>query len=95
MMNLALIFFHCIVSFSGLYYSSAADTLTPTQSIRNGSTLVSSGQSFELGFFSPGNSKNRYFGIWYKQNPETVTRVANRNNPITGSNGFSYYKKMD
>ncbi|XWS51980.1 hypothetical protein CRYUN_Cryun11dG0028300 [Craigia yunnanensis] len=48
----------------------------------DGETLVSSGQSFELGFFSPGNSKNRYLGIWYKQNPETVSWVANRNNPI-------------
>ncbi|XP_021287358.1 G-type lectin S-receptor-like serine/threonine-protein kinase At4g27290 [Herrania umbratica] len=54
----------------------------------DGETLVSSGGSFELGFFSPGNSKNRYLGIWYKQTPETVTWVANRNNPITGSHGF-------
>ncbi|XP_017980559.1 PREDICTED: G-type lectin S-receptor-like serine/threonine-protein kinase At4g27290 [Theobroma cacao] len=54
----------------------------------DGETLVSSGQSFELGFFSPGNSKNRYLGIWYKQTPETVSWVANRNNPITGSHGF-------
>ncbi|XVF04058.1 hypothetical protein REPUB_Repub05bG0048300 [Reevesia pubescens] len=70
------------------HLSIALDTVLERQSISDGESLVSSSQSFELGFFSPGNSKNRYLGIWYKQNPETVTWVANRNNPITGSNGF-------
>ncbi|KAJ0044443.1 hypothetical protein Pint_04380 [Pistacia integerrima] len=66
----------------------AADTITAGQSIRDGTdTLISSFQSFELGFFSPGNSNNRYLGIWYKISPGTVVWVANRNNPITDKNG--------
>ncbi|KAF8409419.1 hypothetical protein HHK36_005495 [Tetracentron sinense] len=69
--------------------SIAADTITPTQSISDGlgQTLVSSGQTFELGFFSPGNSKNRYIGIWYKNSPSAVLWVANRENPTTDSSG--------
>ncbi|KAJ9671812.1 hypothetical protein PVL29_025495 [Vitis rotundifolia] len=61
----------------------AADSIRIDQSISDGETLVSSGQSFELGFFSPGSSKNRYLGLWYKNTPQTVVWVANRNNPIT------------
>ncbi|XVF77715.1 hypothetical protein PTKIN_Ptkin14bG0069300 [Pterospermum kingtungense] len=41
------------------------------------------------GFFSPGNSKNRYLGIWYKNIPiQTVVWVANRINPINDSTGL-------
>ncbi|BAT89398.1 hypothetical protein VIGAN_06034500 [Vigna angularis var. angularis] len=40
-------------------------------------TLVSKGETFELGFFSPENSKNRYLGIWYKNITQTVVWVAN------------------
>ena len=67
----------------------AADSIRMDRSIRDGEALVSSGQSFELGFFSPGtgSSKNRYLGIWYKNTPQTVVWVANRNNPITDSYG--------
>ena len=57
------------------------------ESISQGETLVSSGQSFELGFFSSRSSKNRYLGIWYKNTPQTVVWVANRNNPIVDSYG--------
>ncbi|KAF8409416.1 hypothetical protein HHK36_005492 [Tetracentron sinense] len=69
--------------------SIAVDTITPTQAVRDGVTLVSTGERFELGFFSPGNSKNRYVGIWYKQIPiATVVWVANRDNPLTNSSGI-------
>ncbi|XWS10557.1 hypothetical protein CRYUN_Cryun38cG0006000 [Craigia yunnanensis] len=88
MTTLASIFFHCLVAFSSLYYSSATDTLTPTQSIRNGSTLVSSGQSFELGFFSPGLSKNQYLAIWYKKFPDIVVWIANREKPVKDSHAI-------
>lgn len=67
--------------------SFAADMITPTQFIRDGETLISSSQSFELGFFSPGNSNNRYVGIWYKISPETVVWVANRKDPIPDHQG--------
>ena len=67
--------------------TAATDTLGPGQYLRDNQTLVSSGQRFELGFFSPGNSGNRYLGIWYKNLPLTVVWVANRNRSIAGSSG--------
>ncbi|KAF7112201.1 hypothetical protein RHSIM_RhsimUnG0255500 [Rhododendron simsii] len=65
----------------------SADTLSSSKSLRDGETLVSPGQKFELGFFSPGSSKNRYLGIWYVRTPDTVVWVANRNNPIIDVQG--------
>lgn len=57
----------------------ALDTMTSTQDLKDGDTLASSGGIFELGFFKPGESKNRYLGIWYKTVSEkTVVWVANR-----------------
>ena len=76
-----------------LGFSIAADTISSNQSITdhgnssNTTTLVSSGEVFELGFFSPGNSKNRYIGIWHKKAPNSVVWVANRNTPLTDSFG--------
>ncbi|VVA35434.1 Hypothetical predicted protein [Prunus dulcis] len=69
--------------------SFAVDSISPSKSIRDGTTLVSKGGSFELGFFSPGSSENRYLGIWYKNIPvRTVVWVANRCNPINDSSGI-------
>ncbi|KAK3424081.1 hypothetical protein EUGRSUZ_F00857 [Eucalyptus grandis] len=68
-----------------LNLSIASDTLSSVRSIKDGEKLVSSDQSFELSFFSPGNSKNRYFSMWYKISPETVVWVANRDKPLTDS----------
>nr|GMC56667.1 G-type lectin S-receptor-like serine/threonine-protein kinase At4g27290 [Ipomoea batatas] len=66
--------------------SSARDSITSTQFLKDGETIVSSGGIFELGFFSPTNSLNRYVGIWYKQIPVfTVVWVANRDTPITNT----------
>lgn len=66
----------------------AADTLTVDESLRDGDTLTSTGESFELGFFSPGNSTNRYVGIWYKNvSVFTVAWVANRQFPVTNKSG--------
>ncbi|XVF77741.1 hypothetical protein PTKIN_Ptkin14bG0071200 [Pterospermum kingtungense] len=71
---------------------TANSTLTPGQSIKdsNGDTLISADGMFELGFFSPGNSKSRYLGTWYnteKVSIKTVVWVANRETPITGTSG--------
>jgi hypothetical protein len=75
--------------FSG--FSHAVDTITQSQSISDGGsgrTLVSKDGSFELGFFSPNSSTNRYLGIWYKNIPlRTVVWVANRRNPIKDLSG--------
>ncbi|WKA12319.1 hypothetical protein VitviT2T_029716 [Vitis vinifera] len=74
--------------FSLLRISTAVDTITINQHIRAGETITSAGGTFELGFFSPGNSKNRYLGIWYKKvAPRTVVWVANRESPLTDSSG--------
>ncbi|KAJ9671909.1 hypothetical protein PVL29_025527 [Vitis rotundifolia] len=74
--------------FSLLRFSIAVDTITVNQPIRDGETITSAGGSFELGFFSPGNSKNRYLGIWYKKLATgTVVWVGNRESPLTDSSG--------
>ncbi|KAK1440210.1 hypothetical protein QVD17_06035 [Tagetes erecta] len=67
----------------------AADTLSTNQTIRYNETIVSSPQeTFELGFFSPANSRNHYVGIWYKKiSIQTVVWVANRNTPLTSPSG--------
>ncbi|XP_062086964.1 G-type lectin S-receptor-like serine/threonine-protein kinase At1g61550 [Humulus lupulus] len=63
---------------------SAIYNITSSRALSQGQTLVSSNQIFELGFFSPNNSANKYVGIWYKQIlPLTVVWVANRDNPLT------------
>ncbi|KAK9092261.1 hypothetical protein Syun_027172 [Stephania yunnanensis] len=65
---------------------SATDSITQTNSLIDGETLLSDRETFALGFFSPGNSKNRYIGIWYNRiSEQTVIWVANRDNPVTNS----------
>ncbi|XP_059456160.1 G-type lectin S-receptor-like serine/threonine-protein kinase At4g27290 isoform X1 [Corylus avellana] len=73
--------------FSLLRISITQDTITPTQSLRDGGTLVSAGQSFQLGFFRPGNSNSRYLGIWYMISSEIVAWVANRDAPLSDHSG--------
>ncbi|KAM4102974.1 hypothetical protein ACJW30_06G043800 [Castanea mollissima] len=71
-------------------FSHAADNITQSQSLSDseGTTLVSKDGVFVLGFFSPGDSTNRYLGIWYNNIPiPTAVWVANRRNPITDSSG--------
>ncbi|PIA38458.1 hypothetical protein AQUCO_02800282v1 [Aquilegia coerulea] len=68
----------------------AAYTLTPSQSIIDGQILISQGETFELGFFSPSNSKFRYVGIWYNTKTipvQTVVWVANRDSPLLDTSG--------
>ncbi|THG19794.1 hypothetical protein TEA_000034 [Camellia sinensis var. sinensis] len=69
---------------------NSIDTMTSTQPIKDGDLLVSNGETFALGFFSPGNgtSNRRYVGISYnKISEQTVVWVANRDNPINGMSG--------
>ncbi|KAA3467579.1 G-type lectin S-receptor-like serine/threonine-protein kinase [Gossypium australe] len=66
----------------------ALNTISPGQSIKDGQTIVSASGSFELGFFSPGNSKSRYVGIWYKKvSTGTVVWVANREASVSDASG--------
>ena len=69
-------------------FCTSLDTLTLNQSIKDGQSLISKENNFALGFFSPGNSSNRYLGIWYvKVTQHTVVWVANRNDPINDTSG--------
>lgn len=81
---------HCLTILCLTFFTTIAvslNTLTATQSLTNNLTLVSPGQVFELGFFTPDNSR-WYFGIWYKNIPvKTVVWVANKDTPISNSSG--------
>ncbi|THG14293.1 hypothetical protein TEA_008871 [Camellia sinensis var. sinensis] len=58
------------------------------ESIRINQTSTSAGGNFALGFFNPGNSTNRYLGIWYKTiSEQTVIWVAHRDNLAKNSHG--------
>ncbi|KAF4348504.1 hypothetical protein F8388_000758 [Cannabis sativa] len=57
--------------------------------MRDGTIMVSNEGTFELGFFTPSSSKNRYLGIWFRKIPvPTVVWVANRCKPINDSSGI-------
>lgn len=71
---------------------SATDTITTALSLHDGGdeTIVSSPNgTFELGFFSPDKTKNRYVGIWYKNiSVRTYVWVANREAPLYNTTGI-------
>ncbi|XP_057730630.1 G-type lectin S-receptor-like serine/threonine-protein kinase At4g27290 [Arachis stenosperma] len=82
-----LCFWSVLFSFI-LRNSTSLDNITPVQSITDGQTLISSGGTFELGFYSPGNSNGRYLGIWYHNIfPKVVVWVANREKPLNNTSG--------
>ncbi|KAL8491788.1 hypothetical protein ACS0TY_023403 [Phlomoides rotata] len=67
----------------------ATDTIKVNEEgITYGNPLVSSGGKFKLGFFSPGNSRKWYVGLWFTNVTEsTVVWVANRDSPISDNSG--------
>ncbi|GAU40203.1 hypothetical protein TSUD_397300 [Trifolium subterraneum] len=70
--------------------STSLHILAVNQTIRDGGgeSLVSEGGIIELGFFSPGSSKGRYLGVWYRNvTPLTVIWVANRETPLQKHSG--------
>ncbi|XP_071730179.1 G-type lectin S-receptor-like serine/threonine-protein kinase At4g27290 [Rutidosis leptorrhynchoides] len=68
--------------------TTAVDTISANQTIRDGETIVSLQETFELGFFSPANSTKRYVGIWYKRiSYKTIMWVANRDTPLMNTSG--------
>ncbi|AEE85321.1 unnamed protein product [Arabidopsis thaliana] len=74
--------------FSTILLAQATDILIANQTLKDGDTIVSQGGSFEVGFFSPGGSRNRYLGIWYKKiSLQTVVWVANRDSPLYDLSG--------
>ncbi|KAF8409410.1 hypothetical protein HHK36_005486 [Tetracentron sinense] len=73
-----------LLIFSFFHLDEATDTIKPGQSISHSETIISAGGKFELGFFSPGKSRNYFLGIWYKKIiGQTVAWVANREQPLT------------
>ncbi|XP_019156168.1 PREDICTED: G-type lectin S-receptor-like serine/threonine-protein kinase At4g27290 [Ipomoea nil] len=82
-----LIYIILLVSFQQISFASNTISISTTHSLKDGDTIVSSGGIFEMGFFSPTGSQNRYVGIWYKQMQPipTVVWVANRDTPLTNT----------
>lgn len=66
--------------------STSTDTLATSASIAgNNQTLVSAGNVFQLGFFSPDGART-YLGIWYYNiTVRTIVWVANRQSPVLSS----------
>ncbi|XP_012092438.1 G-type lectin S-receptor-like serine/threonine-protein kinase At2g19130 [Jatropha curcas] len=64
--------------------SLSADRITANQSLSGDQTIISSGGTFKLGFFKPGNTSNYYIGMWYNRvSQQTIVWVANRQTPIS------------
>ncbi|KAK3431766.1 hypothetical protein EUGRSUZ_E03638 [Eucalyptus grandis] len=83
----SILYFLSICMFA-LEVCKSVDVLSSSEPIRDGDTLVSAGEKFQLGFFSPGNSSNRYLAIQYHNIPEkTIVWVANGDNPVNDSSG--------
>lgn len=86
-------FLHTLLLCTSFLYCLAKDTITSHSLLRDdavGSNLVSAGEKFELGFFTPNGSSDsrRYVGIWYFGfNQRTVVWVANRDSPLTDTGG--------
>ncbi|XP_074380167.1 G-type lectin S-receptor-like serine/threonine-protein kinase At4g27290 isoform X2 [Apium graveolens] len=69
--------------------STSLNVLRINQTLKDGDTLVSANNEFELGFFSPGSSMNRYVGIWFKKvSYGTIVWVANRAAPLNNTSGI-------
>ncbi|KAI3675455.1 hypothetical protein L1987_85045 [Smallanthus sonchifolius] len=78
-----LIFGFLVALYASITCTCALDTISVNQKVRYGKTIVSSEETFELGFFLPGKSTNYYVGIWYKKIlNQTVVWVVNPNTPL-------------
>ncbi|XP_023757732.1 G-type lectin S-receptor-like serine/threonine-protein kinase At4g27290 isoform X1 [Lactuca sativa] len=79
----------CTISLFLLFSGSfAVNSVVSNQGIKDGETIVSTGGMYELGFFSPSNSNNRYLGIWFKKiSTGRVVWIANRDFPLLNRTG--------
>ncbi|KAI3459637.1 hypothetical protein Pfo_016300 [Paulownia fortunei] len=71
-----------------LGFNTAIDTIRINEPVRDPETLISNGQNFKLGFFSPPSSSYRYVGVLYNIPVMTAIWVANRDKPLNDSNGI-------
>ncbi|XP_074272108.1 uncharacterized protein LOC141596015 isoform X2 [Silene latifolia] len=86
----AIYIFLLITWFDVEFGSTASNSFTSPQFVKDPETLVSSNAIFQLGFFSPTNSTSRYLGIWFNnklnsENSLEVVWVANRDSPVKDS----------
>ncbi|KAM5553207.1 G-type lectin S-receptor-like serine/threonine-protein kinase SD1-29 [Rosa sericea] len=80
------LFFVFIFSLLLSQYGAEVYTITPSHPLSEGETLVSPGLIFELGFFSPNSSANKYVALWHKSiYPRKYVWVANRDNPLAAT----------
>ncbi|KAL0353180.1 UNVERIFIED_CONTAM: G-type lectin S-receptor-like serine/threonine-protein kinase [Sesamum angustifolium] len=63
------------------------DTISFGLYIKDPDTIISRGQVFKLGFFTPDNTTNRYLGVFYTVSEKTVIWVANRDKPLNDTSG--------
>ena len=78
-----LIFFSLLLS---QHHCTEVYEITRSQPFSQTQTLVSPSRIFELGFFTPNGSVNKYVGIWHTNiSPRKVVWVANRENPLAAS----------
>ncbi|PIN08012.1 Serine/threonine protein kinase [Handroanthus impetiginosus] len=66
-------------------FSLTTDTISSNSFLKDPDMLVSSGNIFKLGFFTPENTTNRYLGIFYTVSEKTMVWVANREKPLKDS----------
>lgn len=79
-------FFIMLWSLQVSHVSSTADIISINESISGEQSIVSNGDVFELGLFSPDASYYCYIGMWYKQvSPRTIVWVANPELPEVSS----------
>ncbi|KAF5794644.1 putative protein kinase RLK-Pelle-DLSV family [Helianthus annuus] len=87
--TICIMLLYSVIFFLMLKTCRSLDTIVVHQNLLDGETIISGNAAFELGFFSPGSSKYRYLGIWFKNtSPHTVAWVANRETPLTDSSGM-------
>ncbi|MED6162455.1 hypothetical protein PIB30_070575 [Stylosanthes scabra] len=79
----------CFLWLHDIAVSTTIESISTTQSLTDGDTMVSADANFAVGFLSiPESSMNRYLGIWYNKVPsKTVVWIANRNTPLNDSSG--------
>ncbi|KAL0363289.1 UNVERIFIED_CONTAM: G-type lectin S-receptor-like serine/threonine-protein kinase [Sesamum calycinum] len=74
-------------SFRSMVTRGPADTISFGLYIKDPDTIISRGQVFKLGFFTPDNTTNRYLGVFYTVSDKTVIWVANRDKPLNDTSG--------
>ncbi|XP_020690445.1 receptor-like serine/threonine-protein kinase SD1-8 [Dendrobium catenatum] len=84
-----------LLSSNLIHHSAPTDTITPSQPLAAGQTLISARGTFELGFFNATATSSSFIGIWYHKVPiRKIVWVANRKSPITAQNA-SFFLTTD